>query len=171
MRGHGKRCQRILIPANRNSFIRKIPLPEGLSAIVDVDDFERFGSFFYHLVKGAAMRHTPDGGRVFLHREIMNAPDGTVVDHINGIRLDNRKANLRICSNAQNSLNRKLSKANKSGYTGVYWIAKTKMWLVNIKFEGEAKYLGTFRSKKAAIERRRTAELKYFGEYAPKQRR
>ena len=45
-----------------------------------------------------------------LHRLIMNAPKGYVTDHINGDKLDNRRENLRICTQHQNTMNNKVSK-------------------------------------------------------------
>lgn len=43
---------------------------------------------------------------IYLHRLIMNCPEGMVVDHINGDTLDNRKVNLRVCTRSENLLNR-----------------------------------------------------------------
>lgn len=50
-------------------------------------------------------------GNVLVHRVIMNAPDGVLVDHINGITGDNRVSNLRLANSSQNLMNTKISKA------------------------------------------------------------
>tara|TARA_R110002020_G_scaffold381765_2_gene592662 strand:+ start:616 stop:1197 length:582 start_codon:yes stop_codon:yes gene_type:complete len=51
----------------------------------------------------------PDGKHtlILLHREIMNTPKGLVTDHLNGNGLDNRRANLRVCTNRENQINRR----------------------------------------------------------------
>lgn len=54
-----------------------------------------------------------------MHRPVMNARDHEQVDHINHDGLDNRKENLRIVTNSQNGMNRRLTSANTSGYKGV----------------------------------------------------
>ena len=65
--------------------------------------------------------YASSGGRnILMHRVVMDAPKGMDVDHINGDRLDNRKENLRICTRAQNSQNKKLRRDSQSGYKGVY---------------------------------------------------
>ena len=58
-------------------------------------------------------------GGELMHRRILNAPDGVQVDHINHNTLDNRRSNLRLCSLAQNQMNRKRASNNTSGYKGV----------------------------------------------------
>ncbi len=55
-----------------------------------------------------------------LHRLIMSTPDGMETDHINGIKLDNRRDNLRIVTRSQNQRNRKVNKNNMSGFKGVH---------------------------------------------------
>ena len=55
----------------------------------------------------------------YLHRVIMNCPEGMVVDHKNHNPLDNRKENLRICSYRENGLNRGRPRNNITGYKGV----------------------------------------------------
>lgn len=80
-----------------------------------------------------------EGGREFLklHRVLMYAPKGLVVDHINGDTLDNRKQNLRITNlygNAQNI--QEPSRNNKSGELNVYFNEYDKIWVASIMRNG-----------------------------------
>lgn len=109
-----------------------------------------------------------------MHRLIMNLPplkscvtsDSLVVDHINGNKKDNRKANLRIVSPKDNGKNIGLSKNNQSGVTGVTLIHK---WVANITVNNKHIHLGYFDNIEDAIKARKEAEEKYFGEYARKE--
>lgn len=67
-----------------------------------------------------------------------------MIDHINGIRNDNRIENLRECTNHQNQCNRKLNSNNKSGVKGVYWRKDHKKWCVRPQFNNTRKYIGYF---------------------------
>ena len=82
-----------------------------------------------------------------LHREIMNCPKKLQVDHINGNTLDNRKCNLRVCTNAQNVWNTGIMKTNKSGYKGVYWSKEKKKWHSQITSYGKRIHIGYFNNK------------------------
>ena len=88
-----------------------------------------------------------------------------MVDHINGDTLDNRKCNLRICTQADNMKNQKKHIRNTSGYKGVSWNKKSKAWEVSITQNGKRHYLGMYKDKEEAIKVRKEAEEKYFGEY------
>jgi len=169
--GHGKRVRRVDPPVRANCSFRLIHLGGQYFTIVDADDYEKFSNFYYALSNGYAMRHLPEGGSIGLHRDVMGSPPGKMVDHRNGDTLDNRKDNLRVCTRAQNFHNHRLSKRNKTGYTGVYLIEKTGQWTASIGFQGKLIYLGAFRLKHQAIQARRKAEKKYHGEYTPKTRR
>lgn len=102
-----------------------------------------------------------------LHRLIFNLNNPKLhVDHINHNKIDNRKSNLRICSNAENMRNKRLISTNKSGYKGVCWNKIKKKWISQIKVNQTQMYLGTFADKKEAAQAYNEAALKYFGEFA-----
>ena len=88
------------------------------------------------------------------------------IDHINGNRLDNRIANLRLASNAENSRNCRLSKNNTSGVTGVCYHSRAKKWFAQIMFNRKNHFLGLHDTKEKAIEARKKAETQYFGQFA-----
>jgi hypothetical protein len=91
--------------------------------------------------------------RIILHRFLINCPDGLVVDHINGDTLDNRKVNLRACTQEQNVKNRNgLSVNNKSGYAGIF-VEKN-----GFKVSIGRKYLGWVKDIDEAIKIRKEAE-------------
>ncbi len=80
------------------------------------------------------------------------------VDHINGVRSDNRLANLRAVSRSVNLHNVAKRSDNLSGVTGVHWHAKANKWAAEIKVDGAALYLGLFETVEAAAEARKRAE-------------
>ena len=82
----------------------------------------------------------------FLHRYIMNCPQDMVVDHKNGNPLDNRKENLRICTNLQNSWNRTCSKRKHQNcnYLGVTWAKNHNKWQACLRSSSKTGYLGRF---------------------------
>lgn len=109
------------------------------------------------------------GKTVFMHRVIMNVVDNTqvVVDHINKNPTDNRKTNLRICSQRENSRNCKVTKNSISGFAGVNWSDQHHKWYARITIDRKNKFLGYYEDIEDAIKARQEAELKYFGEFAP----
>jgi len=89
-------------------------------------------------VRGASR----DANKEFLHRLVVGATSGEMVDHINGDKLDNRRENLRKCSHADNMKNRKAHRNNGSGFKGVY--PDRKKWRAKITVNGKVHRLGTF---------------------------
>ena len=83
------------------------------------------------------------------------------VDHINGIKSDNRISNLRCVTDLENRQNLPLSKANKSGAIGVYFHKKRRKWTAQIRVRGEKIHLGIFQNKSEAIAARKDADKKY----------
>ena len=89
-------------------------------------------------------------------------------DHKNRNPFDNRKANLRPASFAENSRNASIQKNNTSGFIGVSWTKKSNNWHAYITYEKKQINLGYFINKNDAIIARLKGELKYFGlDFAP----
>ena len=96
----------------------------------------------------------PNGKRICLplHRVILNAKKGQVVDHIDGNGLNNRRGNLRITSHTGNCVHKiGLASNNTSGYRGVYWHNRAKKWTVQIMIYGRKINLGYYTDKQLAI--------------------
>ena len=89
-----------------------------------------------------------------------------IIDHINGIKDDNRIINLRPATSSQNQWNRKLSKNNTSGIKGVTWNTHTNKWLAQTTINGKNKYLGYFEDIELAELVVQEARNKYHGEFA-----
>jgi hypothetical protein len=87
------------------------------------------------------------------------------VDHINGVKTDNRICNLREATNAQNGKNLGLSKANTSGFKGVCFCKQTNKWRSTIKVNFKQIDLGRFESIDQAALARKNAEQQYFKEW------
>jgi hypothetical protein len=88
------------------------------------------------------------------------------VDHINGNGLDNRKANLRLATVAENSQNARRRKDNASGFKGVYWDKYWKRWKAQIRYDGKCKRLGTFSTPEEAHEAYCRAAQDFHGQFA-----
>lgn len=103
------------------------------------------------------------------HTKMTNVLGLKGYDHINRNPLDNRRANLRKCSIAENAQNSTIRSDNTSGITGVGWNKKSNKWRARINIDGVPKQLGLFVDKNDAIRTRLNAELTYYGEFAPQQ--
>jgi hypothetical protein len=87
------------------------------------------------------------------------------IDHVNGIRVDNRIANLRIATTSQNHANVGPPSNNTSGIKGVSWRKKRRKWRAEIIVKGRYIYLGSFKSQVRAVMARLEAEVKYHGDF------
>lgn len=153
--------------------MKEIKLFKNRVAIVDDEDFEAMNKLKWHFNPyGYAVRSGPkkaDGRKdsIRMHRLILNAPPNTVVDHINGNGLDNRKQNLRIATHKENIRNSRLAKNNRTGKIGV---SKSKNgWRARIMVDRKGIHLGTFKTIEDAALAYQSAALKYFGEFAPRE--
>ncbi len=134
----------------------------GFNIIVD-DDFIHPGPYIGIDQRGYARIHRFLGNGkysyLFLHRYITNAPDGMVVDHINHMPLDNRRANLRICTRSQNAANRVV----RQGYCFNKAVGKFQ---VVICHQRKNRYVGLFDTAEEAAAAYSRENIRLRGEFA-----
>lgn len=104
-----------------------------------------------------------NGKTCAIHRLLTSAPDGTVVDHINRNKKDNRNENLRITDKSINAFNAKRRTTNKSGRTGVWFRRDTQRWAAEIKKDGKKHSLGCFATFSEAVQAREDGERFFYG--------
>ena len=115
------------------------------------------------------LRGLYNGKDICMHRLIMGVLDNpnVVVDHIRAnSQNDNRKENLRITIQARNCCNRNISKNNTSGCTGVSFSKRNNKYTAYIRVNGKQVFLGNYIELDDAINARKQAEEKYYGEYS-----
>lgn len=143
----------------------------GQEIIVDEKEFERLSQKRWHLSsKGyptcSVKRASGKFGTERMHRMLMGLGPGDPrqVDHINMNKLDNRKANLRICSRSENQMNRNSPNLGANPYKGVTR-ARSGRWLAQIHAEGKHYNLGTFDSPEEARQAYVRAAEELHGEF------
>lgn len=94
---------------------------------------------------------------LFIHGEWVKYPDFEI-DHVNGIRSDNRIQNLRKVTKSLNQRNASIRRDNVSGVSGVNWVASKRRWVARIWDGSHHKYLGQFRRIEDAAVARAKAE-------------
>ena len=163
---------------------RRIPLTQGCFALIDPADYRRLSKYKWRLRRTRGKNtlyaersiRLPNGrySRILMHREILKLPRVTsherrttnlVIDHINGNGLDNRRANLRLATVAQNAWNSK-KRNSRSGYKGVWFAADKGLWRAAIVCHGRRIHLGYFKDKIAAAKKYDEAARKYYGRFA-----
>jgi hypothetical protein len=119
-----------------------------------------------HRYAGTSFQRNRVKHYMYMHRAIMGANEGEVVDHINGNCLDNRRDNLRICNNSQNGLNAKKPKNNSTGEKCVYFNKARKKWYVRTRVNSKDMFRGYFKTFDEAVSIRDEIFSKHHGEFA-----
>jgi hypothetical protein len=101
-----------------------------------------------------------------VHRLIMNPPRDMDIDHINGMRHDNRIENLRICTRQQNLRNMRAPDRNTSGFKGVSFFKRDGTWEAYLNYEGKKHRIGYFKNKIDAANAYNKAASIHYGEFA-----
>lgn len=140
----------------------------GKTAIVDNDAAGQLAAThkWYLSAKGYVMLSRPVDGETYLHRFIAKPLAGFHVDHANGNKLDNRRENLRVCTQEENNRNIATKRSHsRQPYKGVRATA-TRMWNARIRFKGKEIHIGNYTSAMdAAIAYDAKAKL-LFGNFA-----
>src|SRR5512145_1943639 len=156
--------------------MKRIPLTQGQFALVDDEDFVRLSAFKWcaywesHTKSYYARRNSPTvngkRGTIYMHREIINTPKDSIIDHVNHDTLDNRHENIRICTERQNRYNQSLRCDNTSGFKGVVWHKRYEKWYTMISVNGKRKHIGCFSTASEAAVAYDRSVIEYYGEFA-----
>jgi hypothetical protein len=99
---------------------------------------------------------------------IENPENKTIVDHIDRNPLNNHYTNLRYVTASENQMNKSKQTNNTSGFTGVIWYKSRDKWRAQIMVDMKKIHLGYYSKISEAIASRKSAEIKYFGDYRAK---
>lgn len=156
--------------------MRAIPATRGYVAIVDEEDFYWLSAFKWRAVQtdktGGRRSMRPvrsllkhEGGKagetILLYRQIMRPPPGLVVDHIDGDPWNNRRSNLRVCTQAQNGKNRRILPGSLKGV-----VAGVGTFRARISIDGKSFNFGRFGCEREAALAYDAAALALHGEFA-----
>ena len=153
--------------------VKEIELTRGQVTLVDDEDFERVtaqGSWcasWYPKREVYAAIGSVDGELTLLHRFILTVPPGLEIDHKNLNPLDNRRCNLRFCTRAQNSMNRRKQRGvYSSKYKGVSRSPGRTKWTAYIGWNGKKNHLGQFDTEEEAASAYNDMANELFGDFA-----
>lgn len=143
-----------------------IAIGHGLEAVVDAEDLPRLLQHRWSPHRGKYTMYASSSRGVLMHRFILDARKGELIDHADRNGLNNCKANLRSCGHSENQQNRRMDRRNTSGYKGVSWRKDHNIWVAYISQNGRRFSLGEFADPLKAARAYDRAALKMFGKYA-----
>lgn len=139
-----------------------------LDVYIDKEDFNLLSQYSWYITSNGYVATNIKRKRIYMHRLIMNATEGNIIDHTNHNKLDNRKNNLRLCTKSDNNRNRKhyIYQNKSSKYKGVSFCKREKRWYASIHINNIKKHIGIFDNEKDAALAYNDFAIKFFGEFA-----
>jgi hypothetical protein len=159
---------RLDAPVPTQPGVRSIALTKGKHALVDAEDYDRLMKHKWTASSSGPKcyaQRNEKGHSILMHREIMKAPKGMVVDHIDGNGLNNCKSNLRICTQGQNNYNGR-PRGRTSGFKGVSYDRARGKYKAYVWENGRTVVLGRYASQLEAAQVRDLRAVQLHGEYA-----
>ena len=126
--------------------MKEIILSKGNTALVSDCDYDKLSMYKWYLSNGYAINET----RQKMHRLVLNAKDGEIVDHIDRNKLNNQRSNLRLVNKEENVHNQQKRTNTKNNYKGVQYINRLKLYQSRCRIYGNDYYLGLYKSEEAA---------------------
>lgn len=152
---------------------KEIPLTQGKVSIVDDNDYEWLIQWRWCVVAGKyAGRYEHVNGKkvtIYMHRAILDAPNGMEVDHIHLDTFDNRRGNLRLSNKMGQAANRGVENYKRgkvSRYKGVTIDKRRGSIHAYIHFQNRKHNLGVHKTEEDAARAYNLAATNYFGEFA-----
>lgn len=153
-------------PAEPPGDIKRIPLGHGQYVLVDAADYEWLNQWKWTVYgHGYAVRQEK-GKTIYMHREIMQAPKGMIVDHIDGNPRNSYRRNLRLCTPTENAGNTVKRAGFTSRFKGVFLNKAVGKWCATIQFKGQSTGLGYFADEVEAARAYDLAAVERFGAFA-----
>ncbi len=146
--------------------VRMIALTDGGYAYVDAADYEWLNQWRWHMCSDGYAGRWEKGKRIYMHRQILEPPKGMVVDHVDGSRANNCRANIRVCTRAQNIHNKRKCTGSRSRFKCVYYSKKLGKWYSRCWFNGRDRRIGYFDTEIEAARAYDRQAVAWFGEFA-----
>lgn len=146
--------------------MKEVSLTKGQTALVSDCDYERVMQHSWCMHPRGYAKARINKKYVLMHRWIMGVVDNVDLDHINGIKTDNRRENLRICNQSQNNANSRLRTVNTSGYKGVGWSEYHQMFRARLMIHRKDIFLGYFNNPEEAARAYDKKAIEIYGEFA-----
>lgn len=134
------------------------------TTIIDSVYFDKIKNYTWNLNARGYVQTGGGNNIILLHRFILDAPKGVLVDHKDLDRLNNRKDNLRLCNQSQNMYNKPVLDRNKCGIKGLYYNGFS--WTASINCDGKKLHIGSFSSIEDAIDAYNKKATEVAGEFA-----
>jgi len=155
--------------------MKTIPLTQGKFALVDDEDYDELNKFkwcadkvrgHWYATRGVWDPLMKTTRKIRMHQLLVTFTDKrTYTDHINQDTLDNRRCNLRVCTNSENMRNCRKSH-NTSGYIGVVWDKARQKWIAQIGFHWDHIFIGRYDNIIEAAKAVDNKARELYGDYA-----
>ena len=162
-----------------NSHMKYVHLGNGINATVDDSDYELVSKHVWHIQISRSCQYAATARTTLMHRLIISPPKGLLVDHIDGNGLNNSRANLRLCTHADNMKNSRKPVPNgkmpssrfkgvslRTKFKGLTLIAPRQIWRSEIRCNNKKKYLGSYFTEEEAAKAYDAAAKQLHGEFA-----